>query len=133
VIPEDDLQKKLSDYFQIDADCLDKDIFCLMDIRKENENVTILCRAINGLRRIGCYNIGDLLGLTHHQVNCTRGMGTKTRYLLYTLLTRIEYKPELIRYCHEPPMSIAIQERTPKSSERMEEIKDRLREMGMIT
>ncbi|MNE59395.1 hypothetical protein D3C80_1544840 [compost metagenome] len=73
------------------------------------------------LDNAGIYTIGELMGMTFADLLDISRIGTKRRDLFFKLLQRLSSNPELL-----------MTENEIKRLKKLEGIKNRLREMGMI-
>ncbi|MNI20340.1 DNA-directed RNA polymerase subunit alpha [compost metagenome] len=115
-----ELDTPIKEFFTISEEHLSSDIYFLMDIKIDTgnkDNKPIRVRTINALLRAGYNDIRDVLNATRRDLTQVRDLGSKCQQLLFELLqkfTESPVSPELIR------------------QKKLDQIRKRLREMGMI-
>ncbi|MEK4878958.1 MULTISPECIES: hypothetical protein [Paenibacillus] len=148
----------LRHYFPLPAHLYYMDIDCLKTVAQEEERGHNLTGLINALYIQGHLDLDRLLNCTRKEIYQARRIGAKKQVLLLNLLERISADPKIIEN-HKIPPTITIHtekdigeltlkkiigkykethvdslklEETNEKEVRLKNIKNRLREMGMI-
>ncbi|MNO78304.1 hypothetical protein D3C76_694380 [compost metagenome] len=107
--------------FPIERSLLSLGVICLGQVADDSDNNTEISKLIMILDNAGIYTIGELMGMTFADLLDISRIGTKRRDLFFKLLQRLSSNPELL-----------MTENEIKRLKKLEGIKNRLREMGMI-
>lgn len=133
---------RLEDEFPIHKKFYKLPIYTIKTALREGESTQTYGKLINAIRSAGYATIGDLLQTTWQTLDRTYRLGNEPYIMLLNLLQRItdrpsllpEPLPELIDELEEPEEQplIRSQEEELQRQQRIEEIKVKLRNMGMI-
>jgi nucleotidyltransferase/DNA polymerase involved in DNA repair len=123
--------KQLREYYPIAEVYLDKDIACIAEAMHDSDNKPNVTRIINSLRLNDYNDLNDVFNATREEINQIRNLGAGCQMLLYALLKRISDNPQAIINCPAVAKN-NVSTLQPQINSRIEEIKARLREMGMI-
>lgn len=107
--------------FPIERSLLSLGVICLGQVADDVDNNTEISKLIMILDSAGIYTLGALIAMTFENLWEVSRIGTKRRDLLFKLLQRLSSNPELL-----------MTENEIKRLKKLEGIKNRLREMGMI-
>ncbi|NQX57522.1 hypothetical protein [Paenibacillus qinlingensis] len=107
--------------FSIPEVLLKKDISCIFEARNDTDTEANLTRIWKALNSAGYQNVESLLNATRTDLMKVRDIGQARQTLLFDLLHRVSDKPEIVHYVSEELKRI-----------KLEGIKKKLREMGMI-
>jgi len=147
----------IKSYFDFSDDCLSIEVECLRTLAaREQYSVHLVNRAVNALRRRGINTMRELLELSIWDMQSFRNLGSGCQNQLFVLLQRAAEDPELLKPAEKQPehnhqkeerdiaqktmggyftrnFAGSTEHRDELKAERIESIKDRLRNMGMIT